>query len=391
MLNWNTYSPALLVLYCPLSGLKYSTQRLLYFLLDWVCVAGLFWLTRSWFNRASQGLHAALFALFAITDFALVLHMERGQYYLEIAVVVAAAITLWRTHPGQPGWIGPLGLSCLLLIRPTFLILLPVLWLQGFRQHVRRTLAISCGIGLTLLIAFGLQPWRAYFATVRQIQQRYVESLFLPEQSGPVQLSERTASAAYRQVEGEDFSQSLSSLYVTSRSFLSICMTGKHTRSIVTKVFPNAKLLYRVNSALLLLSAGYCLLIAHLLRSASTDIKLGFAFFTPIVVESFAPQRNAYCDVMLIPILLLGSAVLAQKVDWKDVRFRAFAFFVVAVCAISALGPRLPLLAGRPLMALSLARFAVLFLCVNILFAAAACRATRVFAHDEEGTRQIRI
>ncbi|MDE3200158.1 MAG: DUF2029 domain-containing protein [Acidobacteriota bacterium] len=123
MFNYNTYTPFLLALYALLCKLPYALERLIYFAVDWLCIVYLFVRTRQWFPGSKRIWHWALFVLFVIADFGVRLHMERGQYYLEIAAAMAWNMGAWKDEESS-GWSGAIALALLILVRPTFVLLL---------------------------------------------------------------------------------------------------------------------------------------------------------------------------------------------------------------------------------------------------------------------------
>jgi hypothetical protein len=369
MFNNNTYSPALLLLYSPLCRLPYEPQRLLYFGFDWLCVGYIFLGSRGWFPAARRGLHAAFFVLFLITDFALRLHMERGQYYLLIAALTVAAISSWRKQNDSggldSGWLGALALGVLILIRPTFLIVIPMLWIYGLRWQVLRSFVVAATFGAVTLAAFGVQPWTDYLHTVSALQQRYISNIFMP-------VARPLPVIQYDSVEGENFTKELGSSYFVSRA--SVGFIAGHA-ALAVRFCKTPAVFTRENNGLLLLTALYCLVVACLLRNSSLDIKLGFGFLAPIMVESFGPQRLAYCDVTLAPILLIIVAIILDQESWQ--RYRIAIATVIAICVLSSIAPLVTNPVGKLITGLSLARWVVLLLCANAYLAIFARRDER--------------
>jgi len=362
MFNENTFSPVLLLFYAPLCWLPFGSQRLIYFAFEWFCVGYMFVQTRQWCAPPKRTLHCAFFALFVVADFALRLHMERGQYYLLIAALTVMAVSAWLREEKDHGWIGPLALGILLLIRPTFLILIPVLWLLRFHQQAKRALLVAA-VGVALTVAtFGIQPWTGYFHMVSSLQRGYVRAIFMPE-AHPV------PSVEYQKVEGQDFSRQLGSSYFVSRA--SIGFVVGHP-ALIVRLCKTPAVFSRINTILLIITGFYCLGIAWLLRNSMVDMRLGFAFLTPIMVESFGPQRFAYADVTLAPVLLLIVAIALRQKTWG--RYRVLLAAVIAVCVISSVTPLVMYPVGKLITGLSLARWSVLLFGANAFFVKAALR-----------------
>ncbi len=380
MFKLNTGSPALLAFYAPLCGLPYATARLLLFAFDWICIAFMFWQTRSWLPQTSlalasrnRAIHSVLFTLLLIADFALRLNIGEGQYYLIVAALVTTAISSWRAPDGTRGWIGALALSLLLLLRPISLIVFPILWLQGCGKQAMRAAVISAVFAGLMLAAFGAQPWAGYFAMARGLMQREASIIFtqaVPSASTTEAPPVDTGTIPYWKVEGQDFSQMFRSNYAVTRAPVSFCAIQQTIRPSCGRLFRTAGIISRVNTSLLALTALYCLLIAYRLRNSTTDLKLGFAFLAPILLETFGPAKYAYADVTLAPVLLLILAILLPQHDWRQLRHGAA--LVLALCALSSLGPYVLSSTAKPIIVLSLSRWIVLLFFANAVFLKAA-------------------
>lgn len=368
--KFNTYSPALLAFYIPASPLRYPAQRLLYFALDWLLVATLFFLSRTWFPPTARAHHAALFTLFLLADFALRVHMDSGQYYLLLATLLAVVITSWRSRT-RPAVIGYAALSAILLIRPTYVILLAVFWLLGMRRQALRTAGGAALLMAVLLTAFGITPWIRYFQALSMVQRGEIRAIFPPYDlpAPPAPSTANTASSrSISTVEGTDFAQKFPNNYLVSRTSISVCALQNSTRPVCARLTRSPAVFTVANTAALCLAAIYCLWMAHRLRARPLEIKLAFAFLTPILIETFGPQRYAYTDVTLVPTLLLLSGFLLRvQPNLLKLYSRAIAAFV-AICLLSSIAPYVLSLTHKPIMFVSLARWAALLLFTNAVF-----------------------
>lgn len=384
MFNDNTGSPALLLLYAPLRSLNYSAQRITYFALDWLCLALLFLLTRSWVPPPRRSAHLLAFTLLVVADYGLRLHLAEGQYYVILAVLIAATIQAWRD--GQPRWRGAAALAAVLLLRPSFLIVLPALWLLGLRKHLGRASVATALLLVPILAAFGTQPSREYFSTVRTLQQQRIQSIFdfssgyssgpstaAASPPNPPQASPDLARSAYSVVEQHDFSRKLASNYAVSRSSIGLCSIQQTLRPICARAFQSPRRFTLANTFALATVALGGLLLAWRLRSTAPAIRLGFAFLLPILLESFGPPRYAYSDVTLAPILLLLVAELLSSPLRSPLAIR-IASIAFAVCALAAAAPYVLAPGGKAIMVLSLFRWIVLLATSAAFFARAGIR-----------------
>jgi hypothetical protein len=165
---------------------------------------------------------------------------------------------------------------------------------------------------------------------------------------------------------------------------VSFCAIQQTIRPSCARLFRTAEIISRVNTSLLVLTALYCLLIAYRLRNSTPDLKLGFAFLAPILLETFGPAKYAYADVTLAPVLLLILAILLQQHDWRQLRRGAA--LVLALCVLSSIGPYLLSSSTKPIIVLSLSRWIALLLFANAAFLKAAMhpRASPVPAVSED-------
>lgn len=357
LINDNTCPPTLLLLYAPLNRFPWAYQRFFFLALDWLCLGFLFMKCREWFPRAKSVTYCSIFVLFVIADFGLRLHMERGQYYVEIAALSAAVICNWLKP--EKRWLGAVALAVLLLCRPTYLIVLAVLWVSGFRREVR-IVALSGVVGAAMMLAtFGLQPWIGYARSVKTLERFGVATVFT---GSPRPLP----AGEYLKVEGEDFSRSLSTNYAVGRTFIGLSGQASF-RPLVSRVLRRPGVLVRFNTLLMCLAALYCCVVAFLLRNEPSWVRLGFAFLCPMLIETFGPLRYAYADVTVAPIVLLvlGMALAAEPLDRTT---RALIAGLAAVCVSSAIAAVVLPPLGKLIMAVSLARWLCLLIGLNLFF-----------------------
>jgi hypothetical protein len=91
MLATNTYSPALLLRCAPLCELDWRVQRFSYFPVDWVAILRCYVkLARIFPKRASGTALWAGFVLLLVADVGSRFHLERGQYYVEFALLTTS-------------------------------------------------------------------------------------------------------------------------------------------------------------------------------------------------------------------------------------------------------------------------------------------------------------
>lgn len=373
LFNVNTGSPALLAVYACFARLSYSAQRLLYFVLDWSFIALLFILTRRWFASSAKTTHITLFTLFVIADFGLRLQIGQGQYYTGVAGLTTVAINSFRQSERRSQWTGALALAALLLIRPTFFFVLPILWIiPDLRPGARRSIVAAMVLLLTTLLTFGLQPWSSYLRTIRRLQHNEIQAIFEVQPPIPSQAkSESSAtsgifSPTYGLVEGHNFSDKFHSNYAISRSTIGLCSIQQTVRPYCSLLFHSPSIFSWANTALLSGAFLYCIFLGRLLRDNTVDVQLALAFLVPTLLETFGPPRYAYSDITLAPVLLLISSSLMRPQMKPSRSVGVIAALAIAISVLAAVGPYLLSPAHKPILALSLLRWIALMFFVNV-------------------------
>jgi hypothetical protein len=129
-----TYPPPLLLVYAPLSPLPYPLQRGLWMVLEWLAlVAAVAVACRFSPSARLRFLTAAVGLGLVGASYVWRFHVERGQYYVFIALLLATAVRLLlacrRDHLGAGALLG-----LAVALRPPVAIILLPLWLGGLRK-----------------------------------------------------------------------------------------------------------------------------------------------------------------------------------------------------------------------------------------------------------------
>ena len=310
MLEANTYSPVLLLFYAPLCELGWKVQRAVYFLVDWSALLLCYViLARAFPKRASRTALWIAFVLLFIADFSFRFHLERGQYYVEVALLTSlVSISLFRR---SISWSGALPLALLMLVRPTFVICIAgVLFLRQFR-YASKVVVLGGLLFAVLLPIVGLKDWKYYVATVRANQSEMLADAY-------AQGSQQAARSSTKVLEGVDFSRSLSGPgYLADRTLIGVARgsVSPALAGLVHRVAPSVRSLQRMNALCLLLALCFDLAVMYFLaRGQSPDlISIAFVLLAPLNLEIFAPQHFGYCDVMICAPLLLIMAAYLEK------------------------------------------------------------------------------
>lgn len=192
-------TPPAICVYMPLSGLAYGTQRSAWFCIEWAA-----FLTSAallaWSLRPRRG--RVLFLLVALYLFAggyfWRLHVERGQYYAVVLLLLSLASFLFQKKRGA--WTAGIPLGIAIAIRPTLIAVPLFLWILRRRETALATL-VSLVLFVAACLPFtGLKSWANYAHAVKlwEIQYTYPQAL-PPRETAPLPT----------QVEGCDFHEFL--------------------------------------------------------------------------------------------------------------------------------------------------------------------------------------
>lgn len=340
-------SPAHLLLYIPLAKLDYSVQRWIYFALDWVLVATVFWLLRRIIpGQVSTPVLLYLYSALLVLDAAFLMHFARGQLYLELLFFTGVVST--GLVKRDCGWPAPIAMGVLVLLRPTYLIVVLAAALLGSWTFVRRAAMSVAALAVIVVALTGVGAWREYAAMVGQARTDHVAIASLtwhPAVTDPV-------------IEGRN--------YLHSRSFGG----WEWDRTLIGLTsFPrlrwialeHARALLTLNSLLLVLFAAVMLMLVWRMRTGSPKLaQVGMVLLIPIVIESFGPQRYAYSDVTLSLPLVMAAAMLTGDRPRTTLWSMAGALVYVAMSRVNI---------GIPLGPLSVVRFGATVVGLAVLFA----------------------
>jgi hypothetical protein len=311
MFNADTYSPALLLLYAPLCELSWNLQRAVYFAVDWVAMLlGYVVLARIFPAKASRTALWLGFVLLFIAGYGFRFHLERGQYYVELALLTAAAaVCLFRN---TNAWYRALPMALLVLLRPTYIVCMAGAFLLRRRRHAAYAACLCALLFAATLPWVGIGDWKNYAATVRANEQETLDAAYGPAPRPTVAIPSEVA-------EGIDFSKSMTYPgYLADRTLIGVARSSVSPglARLVHWIAPTERQFEHLNTVCLLLM--FCLdgivMYGFWRSSVSGLIPIAFVFLAPLNLELFAPQRFAYCDVtILAPLLLVVAASMERS------------------------------------------------------------------------------
>jgi len=291
-----TYTPPLLLAYLPLAPLGWKAQRPIWYALEWVAMLAVLTVGLRVANgRAAKLWFLAIACGCFVGDLAWRLHLERGQYYVFVALLLMLAFA--ELIEKRARWVAPVALGCAIAFRPTFGLIALVLLLAGRRRDALRALGIAAALCLVTLPIVGLDGWRAYFKLVH-----YHSSLT------PDALLERDFGPALKQAyfaDGVDWfphleanSGNVSYWWIFTHLFATKGPHGFVSRWPYEPIRLAGVALTSALGCAAAWWAGRRRLPVRWILVLGMVATLGADFFV-------APERNSYSDILLLPLLAL--------------------------------------------------------------------------------------
>ena len=285
-----TYSPPLLLFYAPLARIGYGAQRIFWFGAEWVGMLA----TAAVAARLAAGQRARVW-LVAIAAFAFAgnwlfrLHVERGQYYVFVALLLAIALVHVCERRERLSTAAVLGLA--IALRPTFGLIPLLLFVAGRRRLAVTSLAAAAAIGLVTLPFYGIDGWKGYLTVVRYHTE--LGDVAIARDFGP-------AIPVPKMAEGLDLWTCLTP-HTGNVSFAAL-----YTDLLQPRLGPG--LLHPLSKGLTLASAiaGAALVRWGSARKLPLRYRLAIILSATFAADFFlAAERHSYVDVMLLPLVAL--------------------------------------------------------------------------------------
>jgi hypothetical protein len=301
-----TYPPSLLLIYLPFAELPYAVQRPLWWAIEWAAMLGaIAALAASIREPRARLVFLTAAIIFFCGSWFWRWHLDRGQYYVFLVLLVGLDLMALRAFPRRPAWLGaPTGVA--VAFRPTAAVMLPLLWLMGERRAAAVGAATAAVVLAATLPFAGTAEWQHYFgnaaAMARQVtgvgQEIFSVYLKAPE------------DASYL-IEGYDFSP-----WRELPSDAMINLTASRACRLLNYPWlplrPWCLPLSRALAVLIPTAAAGTMLWLRAAR-APRDLLLLALVTTPVLLDYAVPMRWNYVDVMFLPMLaILVPAVLAH-------------------------------------------------------------------------------
>ena len=319
----STYTPAMLFLYGPLCGLPWGLQRALWAALEWAALLFSILLLAGSLRRSRDRVAFLLVAnLFFAASYFFRLHVERGQAYVFLVLLLTAWSTRLLAARGDLFWPG-LALGAAIALRPTLVVIVPIAWLAGLRRTSAGAVVGALAlVGLTLPLV-GLSGWLGFLRHADLIGRWSMH-----DAATMAVLGKPLPAPAI--LEGADFSRYLPGLSgnLTLWSVLAYLVHGSSRAAAWLR--ETGGLLSKVVAAIaVLVPVAVCLRGG--LRERALSTRLALSLVVALLVDYCLPVRVSYADVLFLPPLaLLARGLLSRRVP------RVFALLVLAglVCGV---------------------------------------------------------
>jgi hypothetical protein len=303
----STNTPTVLLAYGAFANLQWTTQRVIWFALEWGAFgAALLLLVRMTPRVRHRIVLLALALFFFAGGYFWRFHVERGQTYVFLVLLETFAVALASGRLRGDGWfVGvPFGLAAIL--RPNMLVMAPVLWAVGLRRTALSTVSTAIAVVLLSLPVTGLAPWLEFNKAVAFWEQVKLGNPSPGESLAP----------AYRPsplLDGYDYTQG-AELIGFDRS---LTLTAGASRVLPPIVGPVAT--YRwwpvvPKLVTIVVTIAFTILAWTRRRQLSLHERIGLAILTTVVVDYILPPiRVVYADVLfLVPLALFLPAMLRR-------------------------------------------------------------------------------
>jgi len=304
-----TYTPALLALYVPLSALPFAMQRMIYFGLDWLCVAATFYLLQRHFCRTRLERYSCwiFYAAYIVCSYSFRLHLERGQYYTLLLLLTCHAAASIKNKRAE--WLSCVPTGLLLLLRPTYgLMLIAALICFGARKWALRVTIVAALMFFVTLEFGGVQRWFSFIHVAHEVQLRHLAEITTNCNAwNGTQSSLKPGTNVFEHI---DFQKMLNS-HSMNGTFIG-CFSVPFVRawralSPVCGVL-SPKWISSLNSTFMILVLAGGIAVAYIAkrRIVSRNTLIAFMVLWPSVFEIFGPERFFYTAVLtVLPLLLL--------------------------------------------------------------------------------------
>jgi hypothetical protein len=308
-----TVTPLVLMAYCPFAWLPYSTQRTIWVLIEWFTMILCILVLMRIVPKGKAGFVFLVFALlFFVSGYFWRLHVERGQYYILLTLILSLAIFF---DTKQKSLISTILLGLLAILRPTFLIIIPLLLLLRSWKKAGVMALASLAIFALSLIGSNIQVWNSYFTNIYFIQRGFANKQYSEAKSERHNITPNSA-------EGVNFNNMIHPPWLPLSSLEVLKQFSKRIHNIPPV------LIWQLNKFAGVCFLVYCFCMAFLIGKYSFNQRFLWIFIIAIVlsVDYFSPERWAYNDILFLPAIALLAPLLVSP-------FISMTFALATTCA----------------------------------------------------------
>jgi hypothetical protein len=294
-----TVTPLVLMAYCPFAWLPYSTQRIIWALIEWFTMILCILVLMRIVPKGNAEFVFLVFALlFFISGFFWRLHVERGQYYILLTLILSLAIFF---DTKQKSILGAILLGLLAILRPTFLIIIPLLLLLRKWKKAGIMALASLAIFALSLLGSNIQLWNSYFTNVY-----FIERGFANKQNSEANLGMNNIPP--HSAEGVNFHNMIRPPWVPLSSLEVLTQFSKRIHNIPPV------LIWQLNKFAGVCFIVYCFCMAFFIGKYPFNQRFLWIFIIAMVlnVDYFTPFRWAYNDILFLPAIALLAPLLVS-------------------------------------------------------------------------------
>jgi hypothetical protein len=294
-----TVTPLVLMAYCPFAWLPYSTQRIIWAFIEWfTMILCILVLMRIVTKVKSEFVFLVFALLFFVSGYFWRLHVERGQYYILLTLILSLAIFF---DTKQKSIISTILLGLLAILRPTFIIIIPLLLLMRRWKKAGVMALASLTIFALSLIGSNIQLWNSYFTNVYCIERGFTDKQNPEANSGKNNITPNSA-------EGINFHNMINPPWVPLSSLEVLKQFSERIHNIPPV------LIWQLNIFAGVCFLVYCFCMAFLIGKYSFNQRFLWIFIIAIAlsVDYFTPYRWAYNDILFLPAIALLAPLLVS-------------------------------------------------------------------------------
>jgi hypothetical protein len=293
-----TYPPSLLSLQSAFNSIPYSTQRWLFWGIEWALFLSCLGVLASGMTPQRRSMFLAIGLIFYGGGYFWRLHLERGQYYILVAFLWASAIRLSVFRPALQGSLW----GAASVLRPLNSAQFLIHFFSGQKRSSFTWAFVLTSALLLTVVFYGLPLWIDFFRS-GSIWSLEIASHGYLERNFPAPFK----NAHFSSVEGVSTISNVMSSFTTNTSLLN------GLRIILKPSDASAGYLLLVPQALFLVFlAGQFFLIRRSKTSKAIRKRPELVVFYTVafsfLTDMFMPVRFGYADILGLP--LLGAAFL---------------------------------------------------------------------------------